>query len=221
MTQYEQHFLNHPPDHSTERMIEWARSGTPFIYTKMGDGEIACLDGEQGVNCDGQNYSPELKERLSKAYDALSFQQKITGRCIVNPWGSPCRILHHEGNDQLAVRDFWLAVRNMPAWKVYVGPAFMHGVVDFLQCSAHVAVPATRAFDLDEHIRRAIIDYWKPGCCVIFTAGLASKCWIGDIASSHSTCLDAGSALDPLFRGKTRTHQLDPHYVRELYRNFL
>lgn len=39
-----------------------------FVFTRMGDGEIACMRGEVGQNCDGVRYSPELATDLHAAF---------------------------------------------------------------------------------------------------------------------------------------------------------
>ncbi len=46
-------------------------TGRPFSYTRMGDGEIACMRGDSGNNCDGSEYSHALGEDLFNAYRYL------------------------------------------------------------------------------------------------------------------------------------------------------
>ena len=52
-----------------ESLKEWQdkiEKDIPFSFVKCGDGELACMAGEAGANCDGQPYSPKLEHGPSQ-----------------------------------------------------------------------------------------------------------------------------------------------------------
>lgn len=65
------------PSEYFERMIlspilqwtDWITNKTNFNLVRFGDGEILCMMGEQGQNCDQHPYSPELGEKLNRSFD--------------------------------------------------------------------------------------------------------------------------------------------------------
>jgi hypothetical protein len=43
-----------------QEILENIKNDKPFTFLRIGDGELLCADGEQGSNCDGHEYYPEL-----------------------------------------------------------------------------------------------------------------------------------------------------------------
>lgn len=208
------------PRLSISLLTGWVRHRQCFIFTKQGDGELAAMNGEPGQNCDGQNYTPELRRALIAAYTRFELLRQTYDNVIVVPWNYPFNILHHDNTDIYEVRDLWIAVVESEQPKVFVGPARLAQAATFLRAK-HIAVPAERAFDSDAQVRRALWDSWQTGAMFIFSAGPAAKVWEAEVASSAVTVIDAGSAFDPLFFGPTRTHQLPMEMLRKMYADYL
>jgi hypothetical protein len=207
-------------DPSISQLIGWVRHKQPFIFSKQGDGEIAAMSGESGQNCDGQNYTPALGRALTMAYAKFERLHQVYDRVMVIPWNYPLNILHHDNTDIAAVRDLWIAVVESMQPKVFIGPAHLARAATFLR-ARHIQVPAQRAFDQDDQVRKALWSEWKAGAMFIFSAGPAAKVWEAEVASSAVTVIDAGSAFDPLFHGCTRTHQLPRAQLEKMYADYL
>jgi hypothetical protein len=201
-----------------ESLTSWIKTGTNFIFEKRGDGELDCLKGKQGKNCDGQSYTPELKAALASAYAGLENLSKVYPRCFIVEWGDPFSILHQQPNDKAKIRSFWLAVALCHRPKVFIGPERLIPVIQFLHTSLYIGVPSTEAYSADWLVRPALIKALSKDSIFIFSSGLASKVWCNAIASSEITVIDAGSAFDPLFVGTTRTMQWSPEECRNLYK---
>ena len=54
-----------------DKMVENMRNNKRVIFTKFGDGEFACMNKEQGENCDGDKYSEKMGEELREAFIIL------------------------------------------------------------------------------------------------------------------------------------------------------
>ena len=192
------------------------RAGTPISFVKRGDGEEFCMAGERGENCDGHPYSAELGAALKEAFAFLEKRPDV----FVAPWCDQERyqvLLHIVGVDIGATVAFWKAVGESARPKVFVGPARLEGAARMLGAD-HVVVPLQNAFSRYEAIRGELLARAKPRVIFVFCAGMPAKAWIAEVlqACRGASCIDAGSAFDPLFAGNTRTGQLDER-ARELY----
>lgn len=45
-------------------------AGTPFSYSRFGDGEFKAVFGAEGVNCDGHRFFPDLGQRLTEILES-------------------------------------------------------------------------------------------------------------------------------------------------------
>ena len=205
-------------------LTERIRQGLPVSFTKCGDGEAAAMSGEVGENCDGHPYSLELGAALRKAFAFLGTLPDIH----VIQWNDQERyqaLLHHEGQEDIGqTKRFWLTVRDCTRPKVFVGPERLGGAAALLKAE-HVVIPLVNAFGSYTQIRHALTMEMKvePGTIFVFCAGMPSKSWIAEVLNAYpsASCIDAGSAFDPIFVGNTRTGQLSREQVWELYSDVL
>jgi len=56
----------------TEFITEAIKKNQVVRFAKFGDGEYACCLGQQGQNCDGDVYFPELSRALNEAFIILA-----------------------------------------------------------------------------------------------------------------------------------------------------
>lgn len=213
-------FLDGP--HREHRLGLWAymiREGIPFNFVKLGDGEEQCMNGATGQNCDGHEYSPELGERLRTAFSILH------GRaCVVHYHDQPNvnLLLHRTDANADALREFYSTLRNCHRKKVFVGPARLRAVSVFL-LSRFVEVPLTNCFNDYDRILLDIRRQLEPKSIVCLSCGMTAKVLTADLVQSHPdvTCLDTGSAFDPIFVGQTRTFQEDRETLISRYSGLL
>ena len=199
-----------------------------FSFVKMGDGEMIAMSGAKGANCDGQEYSPKLQEALKNAY-------KKMGKAIITRWKLGMEKEISEFENELGIKceadhdlllnrvgelnedhfNFWKAIKDSKRRKIFIGPERLKGVVDFLNIDKFIEVPLKNAFDFDFKLETEKDDI------ILFSAGMASKVWIGDIIRDDITIIDCGSAFDPLFVGNTRTNQVSIGELKKFYQPLL
>ena len=50
------------------KFTDYLQQDKNFVYAKFGDGEFACMNGEQGHNCDLHPYSEKLGKSLIDSF---------------------------------------------------------------------------------------------------------------------------------------------------------
>lgn len=209
-----------------ESLIEFTdkiKSGTSFTFVKCGDGELACMNGEEGSNCDGQPYSLELSTALRNAYTTMNEhgaymamwedRAKVDGKLL----------LHRTDSDNLNnIKDFYTAIRESTKHKVFIGPNKLIGVSGLLK-SGFIETPASNSFASYSYLWDRLGRVLTKGGIYIFSIGLTSKVLIAKALEScpDITCIDAGSSFDPLFIGQTRTYQVQREQLQALYADLL
>jgi len=171
------------------------------------------MNGEQGTNCDGHPYTKELADALWKAYDYL----KTKNGFIVNFVDQiDYNVLLHRKDTLIPeLRDFYMAIKGSKRKKIFVGPKRLWEVKDFLKIDEMIEIPLVNSFSYTfglEPIKNAIY---------LFSAGMPSKGWIAYLMKQNDqiTCIDCGSAFDPLFIGQTRTEQASKEELEKFYEN--
>lgn len=203
--------------------------GQPVSFVKLGDGEQMCMDGAPGANCDGHPYTPDLAWALRMAFSELGKMSgpQQDGRVHVNivPFKDQAFfncLLHRNDSNLDAVKAFWGAIRESSAPKIFVGPERLKPVAGMLKAD-FVDIPLINAFSQHKEIKRQLYDRIKPGAIFVFSAGMPAKVWIANLlmANRQISCIDAGSAFDPILVGKTRTEQLGMDLLQREYGEWL
>jgi len=132
-------------------------------------------------------------------------------------------ILHRSGNNLAAVKEFWGAVRDSASPKVFIGPARLRPAAEMLKAQ-FIEIPLVNAFAEYRSIKEKLI--WKAefGTIFIFCAGMTAKPLIASLLEfrPEMSCIDAGSAWDPLFvEQPTRTEQLSKEVLEQEYREWM
>ena len=209
-----------------------------FSFVKLGDGEMLAMMGAQGQNCDGQVYSPQLGSDLRSAFRSLGAQPNV----FITRWklGMEDEIDFLEGDlgiactedhDLLLNRilsqenyDFWNAVKESKRRKIFVGPErLLFDVVSFLTIDIGLVVPIKNSFSFKYKKNFALEKKPEDNDIFLFSAGMPSKIWIADLLEKNPniTCLDCGSAFDPIFVGQTRTNQKSQAELQNYFKNLL
>jgi SAM-dependent methyltransferase len=212
----------------------------PFTFVKFGDGDLQIMLGLGARNsCDGEEWSPELSEGLRWAWETLhatpnfylgdymsgsfrpgdymypdEYAQICTGREI-NWLHFEALIIHRLSP---ALLEFYEALVHDERSKVFVGPERLAGAAEMLG-ARHVLAPLATAHDDVERIV-AEVDA-APWDIAALSAGRGAKIVEARIARAGKTVIDAGSAFDPLFVGRTRSQQIDPKVARDYFRHLL
>lgn len=187
------------------------KTETPFVFIKKGDGELACMNGEKGSNCDRHPYTEKLAEDLKKSFHyfdgkpncyVVNFEDQKNYNCL----------LHRDDNDPSS---FWDAVSKDKREKFFIGPIRLYEVLGLLHAT-HVDVPEFNAYDSLNKILARIPK--QENAIYIFSAGMPAKVLIHILHEymPEATYIDAGSSFDAL-AGMSRTHQLTRNQLLTLY----
>ena|SRR3990167_5427760 len=195
----------------------------PVAFSRWGDGEWQCILGHHGTNCDGQPYTPALRQDLVAVLRGRPrYDLGLQGFAVRRMGPAITAWLEAEGLDLLWVdadsfarrsRDGRLgpllaALTARPV--VLVGPTYLRHLPLF-PVAAHVDVPGRMrhedAIEQLVHESMAALEAW-PGAVVIVSAGLTAKVLIHRLhaASPASTLLDCGSVCEPYVGRVTRTY---------------
>lgn len=207
------------------------RESRPFSFVKMGDGELACMRGDQGQTCDGQSYTAGLAGALRDAYGYLAGRVHVVH---FDHQGDFNMLLHRDDQPTAPVVKFWAAVRDSHRPKAVVASSDVGtglttpvvGLGHFLNASGApknilLSAPGHDASGDHNRLSHELLDWVSASQdpIVVFCAGPLSKVLIADVLREYpsATCVDAGSSFDPIFRGQTRTHQLTGEQIKCLY----
>jgi len=191
--------------------IENIKNNVNFSFTKRGDGELACMRGDKGANCDSHPYTRELGDRLKEAFEFME------GKANIAEWVDQVNFnmfLHRTDNDLEKVREFWKTVKISKRKKIFVGPERLAGVINMLNIDEFIEIPLINTFE-----NMPSMNCPENDSIYIFSCGMPAKVLIVDMLKGNKniTCIDAGSSFDPIFIGKTRTEQADKETLRRLY----
>lgn len=233
-------------DESAALLTEQLTSRRPFFYVRYGDGAIECMwkPGSRHT-CDGEMYSPDLAAALGDAWGDLIAEALAGATVFAGDWqsasfgngsghnpeldhwkkliaGAPFRWLHFEAlllmRESQALVDFYKAVRWDRRRKVYMGPIKNSGAARFLRAN-HMVTPMAPDLIAQREKLGAQLDAYEAEV-VLYGAGMAGNVVAVDAwkRNTDRTYISLGSALDPLFSGRSRSQQLPAHVLRQMFR---
>src|SRR5271157_3428317 len=198
--------------------------GNPFSFVKYGDGEQQCMEGVEGATADKQPYSYEANVALRRAYNYIGSTEayltnwhdwregEIDGRLL----------LHRENRNCQPQHDFYKAIRESNARKVFIGPAKLSGVCSMLG-TTFIEVPEINSLFKHDEIWNKLKERLISGGIYLFSCGFLAKTLIAAALKEqpNATYIDTGSSFDPIFLGGTRTLQASQDYLYGLYKDML
>ena len=214
---------------------------TPFIFTKFGDGEIACMNGEVGHNCDRHPYSENLGVHLIDSFLYLTsedycyiakwvddeYKDILRNKWPVefDNWVEYDTMLHVEGQLDGYIKGFMSRLKSDVRIKVFVGPERLSGVNKLLDIDYHIIIPTINAYSVCDKAYNMMESLAKnhPDVIFIFSSGMMAKVLISDIHKKYKKCtfIDMGSSFDPIFVGKTRLKQCEREELINFYKEML
>jgi hypothetical protein len=228
----------------TEFITEAIKNNDVVRFAKFGDGEYACSIGQEGANCDGDVYFPELSKALNEAFiilaqtpntyigmwhdnTAVKFYEQLlqnrTGKSQI-PWVDYHLLLR--SNDRIrgdyeraqtkVMYNFVESIRNSSRKKIYVCSQQNARLCQVFEAE-HVEIPENCWVLKYKEVFEQILKASTPDAIVLFSGGLCSKVAIADLArhAPTVTCLDVGSSFDCLARGApSRAYQF--HFFEEV-----
>jgi SAM-dependent methyltransferase len=231
---------------STRILTERIRDQKPFVFIKFGDGALECIyrTNQCKHTCDKEAYTPELAQKLQWAWHALmrhpntyagdwmtaSFTADCDDHKYITEWekfvaGWHPNWLHFECllimSESQAVVDFYRAVKEDCRRKVLIGRPEMDRAALMLNAE-YVPIPMTTNLLPYVDYMVAEVERHEPEV-VLYGAGMAGNIAAAELIQRHPhwTLISIGSALDPIFVGRTRTDQLSQLHAQRLFRDLL
>lgn len=222
-------------DDAADRLARHLRQGTPFGYWRLGDGAIECMSGRRACTCDGEWYNQQMGSDVANAIDDISkdsaqligdWETAVNGSdpAHVDKWVKyfakvpPRRTVHFEAlllNRQTrSLYDFYADVKADPRRKLVMGAEFNRPAAKMLNAE-YLAVPLVDLYSCFAAVEKRLQDAEYD--VLLFGAGIAGMLLaVGEWRKfPKRTYIHLGSALDPLFKGKTRSGQLSMAEARK------
>jgi hypothetical protein len=229
---------------NTLELCERLKQNQQIIFVKYGDGEISCMIGVQGCNCDNDSYTPNLRIGLIKSF--LFFFGHPNA--YIGKWEAPGKeflqfILenyvggqqpkwvdyHFVMNDDKAFSNpnmytFLETVQMLPRKKILLTNAENYRMLHLFKAQAHIVVPPNNWFQEFEKYAELIERELTDNCVLFTAAGQGSKVMIAYLTSKYPTisCIDIGSSFDFLCQKKKSrawNHTYEDQY--NYYKNLL
>ena len=210
-------------DYFTKKM----RIGENFTFVKYGDGELLCMLGAKGENCDFHPYSHRLGELLKKSFGTLlAFNNSyladwkdnlidVRDMFIKSNNLKPrfadydCFLTVNENIKDQRLFEFYKSINESKRKKVFIGPRQLSGTKEMLKLDQFIEVPIVDAFSKYDEVKDILLKNIEDNTIYIFCCSMMSCVLCNDIINQNSnvTLLDVGSGFDPIFVDKTRPKQ--------------
>ena len=184
----------------------------PFSFSRWGDGELSCVMGAEGENCDSHQYFPDLGERLAdilhepqryymglqpKAVRDMGFDLSMyfNEEGIDIDWINADLI--HDASTEIGLEGMFLACKGKT---LVVGPRHLRPLCEKYNMP-HIGTPERNCWKAYEYIKGRIIDTGIDN--IMFCCGMMAGVLIDDLwyLKPGATLIDVGSALDPYSSG--------------------
>lgn len=196
-------------------MVDNLKVNKPFKFARYGDGEIYCMKGKHGGNCDNHSYFPDLGSALRQSItEEPSYMVGIQPLSVshlkpdvLDYFGHFKKLYNadilHNASIAGQLGTFFHALESR--YVVLVGPAHLAGL--FPEC-VHIVVPSLNCWLEFEHIRQQI-EFHIDGinnAVVLLCASMMSEVIISRFEDYPHTFIDCGSVFDPYAGVKSRKY---------------
>lgn len=195
-----------------ERMITMLKEGTNFKFARYGDGEILCMTGKQGQNCDKHQYFPDMGLRLIQTInEEPSYMVGIQPLSVqglpqaVEAYFSHFKTLYnadvlHSASIDGLLEKFFNALKGR--YIILVGPAHLADLFDCI----HIVIPSLNCWLTYPEIKEQINFHLVDDAVVLFCASMMTEVLISDFKERNCTMIDCGSVFDPYVNVKSRSY---------------
>lgn len=205
-----------PWERTFTKICDMLRRSEAFKFARYGDGEIFCMNGKIGRNCDKHEYFPDLglalHEALKNANYMVGLQPLSISEGHQRGYFDHLTVLNadvlHNASIQHRLFEFVDAMKGR--FVVLVGPKHLEKlagkvfgyqiVIDELNCWNHVSAIC----DLIQHFH--IQDIKVNSIVFLLCAGMSSEVIIDRFKDSEATFIDCGSVFDPYAGVKSRRY---------------
>lgn len=216
-------------DVALQYYIQKLYTGTPFTFSRFGDGEWAAILGKKGENCDGHFYFPQLGERLRQTlidkkeyiYALQNAARRSFGKEIYSFVKKHSITVHwhhsdvfHYANREGKLFPLINQLRNKHV--VVIGPDYLRALDGRVFRYRHfIDIPRKNCFLETQRIKAAINEYEKNvpiPKVYAFSASMATNVIIHELYSSlgrNNWLVDFGSLWDIYVDNDSRAKHLN------------
>lgn len=236
-------------DASALKLAELIKTQIPFIYIRYGDGALECIRGKIGRTCDGEIYSDSLAKELIRCWNYLFTREDVyIGHWFSAKFDSISpRGLYRDDYEKLindaiqigghlpnwlhfealllmrisqSLKEFYVSVRNDDRRKLLMGPKEWAPAAKVLKTDFYEIPVSSTLFHSHIDAIRLELDT-RQFDVLLYGAGMAGNIPVIDHwnALPEKTYINLGSALDPIYRGRTRRQQITAEQAQALFRS--
>lgn len=214
-----------------------------IIFVKYGDGEINCMTGSQGANCDNDPYTAPLGNGLvhslifyinhpnayvgkwhgSEGIEKMNYVLKLLNV------GEPKWVDYHlvmNDNKFFGKKDMFTllqTIQNTTRKKIIFTNEKNIRMKNLFRADSHIVIPPFNWFVNLEHYFNLVLSELTPDSILFTAGGQGSKVLIAELLKRVPTitCIDIGSSFDFLCQKKksrdwTHTYEEEVEYYKEL-----
>jgi hypothetical protein len=196
-------------------MVNNLRSYKNFKFARYGDGEIYCIKGRHGNNCDNHIYFPDLgaalRQSIQEEPDYMTGIQPLSishiPEDVVNYFSHFKKLYNadvlHNASITGDLKQFEKSMEGR--YIILVGPAHL---ASFFNTCVHIVIPSVNCWLEYPHIKEQINFHLEGinNAVVILAASMMSEVLISDFEEVEHTFIDVGSVLDPYCGVKSRKY---------------
>ena len=209
-----------------EQILSDIKNKVPFSLSRFGDGEVNCMLGKSGKNCDQHTYFPDMGKALKKALESkpeyicgiqpLSMSHyrdkvvELAGELDIDWVNSD---VLHDANITEHLKRFFEALEDQPV--ILIGPERLKDVK--IKYTHHIQIPLTNCWNVSGDVEDALYDIISDNSyhILLFCASMSTNVMIDNLYKDFGkqvTMIDAGSIFDPHVGVNTRSY----HHKMEL-----
>lgn len=217
------------------------REHIPFLFLRFGDGFLECVAGKKGMTCDLEPYAAELANELIRIWK-LATSSPLT---ILGDWQSakftpqdeysrysaqwdelmkdahPQMVrIHFESlllmRESSFLVDFYRTVKEDSRKKLFMGPEGNRGAAEMLGAD-FLPTPMSNLMAWKDDLRAELLR--RDFDILLYGAGMAGNIPVVDCWTEHPerTYVNLGSAMDILFRGRSRRQQIAADVAKRMF----
>jgi hypothetical protein len=221
----------------TSDVTQRIKNNEQIVFVKYGDGEIYCMLGVQGQNCDNDPYTPSLRAGLVKSLIFyIKNKQYYVGQwhhntTLINPilqvlkldeptW-APYHLVMNADKiyEKPYMHDFLKTLQDTNRRKIIVSNNKNIAMKQLFNTDLFVEVPPNNWFINFNEVLNEVKKLVTNDCILLTAAGQGSKVLIATLLEEFSTisCIDIGSSFDYLAQATPTRDRGDHDYKKEYY----
>ncbi|KKK48173.1 hypothetical protein LCGC14_3147820 [marine sediment metagenome] len=187
-------------------------NGIDFSFSRFGDGEMFCMEGKEGMNCDRHKYFPDLGKALRNVLNDPK------GVMALLPNGDKLRTLYDidwadgrcfcDASIRGDLERFTDAL--IDKYVIVVGPLHLYELNFF---NWFIQVPTRNAWLEYDRIKKELKPHntipVTPGNVIIYACGMMAPVLIHDLYREDITQIDVGAVFDPYCGVYSRLYHKD------------